>query len=70
MFLLCYGDEFVDCVGVEFEFVGIVVCDVDVLCDVDLFRELFIMDVELFLLGVDIVIELIGGIELVWLNIL
>ncbi|WP_166981256.1 homoserine dehydrogenase [Paramicrobacterium fandaimingii] len=49
--------------GADLELVGIAVRDVDAKRDVELPRELFTTDAESLILGADIVIELIGGIE-------
>ncbi|MDF2508259.1 MAG: homoserine dehydrogenase [Microbacterium sp.] len=61
--LLRHGDELADRAGAELELAGIAVRDVDAPRDVDLPRELFTTDAEALILGADIVIELIGGIE-------
>lgn len=61
--LLRHGDELADRAGAELELAGIAVRDVDAPRDVDLPKELFTTDAEALILGADIVIELIGGIE-------
>lgn len=61
--LLRHGDELADRAGASLELAGIAVRDVDAPRDVDLPRELFTTDAESLILGSDIVIELIGGIE-------
>ncbi|MBT2494468.1 homoserine dehydrogenase [Microbacterium sp. ISL-59] len=61
--LLRHGDELADRAGAELELAGIAVRDVDAPRDVDLPKELFTTDAETLILGADIVIELIGGIE-------
>lgn len=61
--LLRHGDELADRAGAELELAGIAVRDVDAPRDVELPKELFTTDAETLVLGADIVIELIGGIE-------
>ncbi|MBT2485515.1 MULTISPECIES: homoserine dehydrogenase [unclassified Microbacterium] len=61
--LLRHGDELADRAGAELELAGIAVRDLDAPRDVDLPKELFTTDAESLILGSDIVIELIGGIE-------
>ena len=61
--LLRHGDQLADRAGAELELAGIAVRDVDAPRDVDLPKELFTTDAESLILGADIVIELIGGIE-------
>lgn len=61
--LLEQGDEFASRVGARLELVGIAVRDVDASRDVDLPRELFTTDASSLILGADIVVELMGGIE-------
>lgn len=61
--LLRHGDELADRAGAELELAGIAVRDVDAERDVELPKELFTTDAESLILGADIVIELIGGIE-------
>ena len=61
--LLEHGEEFANRVGAGLELVGILVRDVDAERTVDLPRELFTTDAESLILGADVVIELLGGIE-------
>ncbi len=61
--LLRHGDELADRAGARLELAGIAVRDVDAQRDVDLPRELFTTDAESLIVGSDIVIELMGGIE-------
>ncbi len=61
--LLRHGDELADRAGASLELAGIAVRDVDAPRDVELPKELFTTDAESLILGADIVIELIGGIE-------
>ncbi|PRB19175.1 homoserine dehydrogenase [Microbacterium sp. MYb62] len=61
--LLRHGDELADRAGAELELAGIAVRNLDAPRDVDLPKELFTTDAETLILGADIVIELIGGIE-------
>ncbi|MGN7964784.1 homoserine dehydrogenase [Microbacterium sp. 22179] len=61
--LLRHGDELADRAGASLELAGIAVRDVDAPRDVHLPRELFTTDAESLILGSDIVIELMGGIE-------
>lgn len=61
--LLRHGDELADRAGAELELAGIAVRNVDAERDVELPKELFTTDAESLILGADIVIELIGGIE-------
>ena len=61
--LLEQGDEFASRVGARLELVGIAVRDVDAQRDVDLPRELFTTDASSLILGADIVVELMGGVE-------
>jgi homoserine dehydrogenase len=68
--LLRHGDELADRAGAALELAGIAVRDVDARRDVDLPKELFTTDAESLILGSDIVIELIGGIEPARANIL
>jgi len=68
--LLRHGDELADRAGAELELAGIAVRDVDAPRDADLPKELFTTDAETLILGSDIVIELIGGIEPARTNIL
>jgi len=68
--LLRHGDELADRAGASLELAGIAVRDVDAPRDVDLPKELFTTDAESLIVGSDIVIELMGGIEPARLNIL
>ncbi|MEN2737967.1 homoserine dehydrogenase [Microbacterium sp. X-17] len=61
--LLKHGDELADRAGAALELAGIAVRDPDAPRDADLPHELFTTDAETLILGADIVIELIGGIE-------
>ncbi|WP_345802002.1 homoserine dehydrogenase [Microbacterium sp. AZCO] len=61
--LLRHGSELADRAGATLELVGIAVRDVDAQRDVELPRELFTTDAEPLIVGSDIVIELMGGIE-------
>jgi len=61
--LLEQGDELAARVGAGLELVGIAVRDLDAPRDADLPRELFTTDAERLVLGADIVVELIGGVE-------
>jgi len=61
--LLEHGDELAGRAGAGLELVGIGVRDVDAPRDVDLPRELFTTDLESLILGADIVVELMGGLE-------
>jgi homoserine dehydrogenase len=61
--LLEQGEELANRVGAGLELVGIAVRDVNAERTVDLPRELFTTDAESLILGADVVIELIGGIE-------
>ncbi|MDJ0339387.1 homoserine dehydrogenase [Cryobacterium sp. PH31-O1] len=61
--LLEQGPELANRVGATLELVGIAVRDVDAERTVDLPRELFTTNAEELILGADIVIELMGGIE-------
>ncbi|PJJ61604.1 homoserine dehydrogenase [Compostimonas suwonensis] len=61
--LLEHGDELASRAGTRIELVGIAVRDVDARRDVDLPRHLFTTDAQTLILGADVVIELIGGIE-------
>ncbi|WP_106816094.1 homoserine dehydrogenase [Microbacterium timonense] len=58
-----HADELADRAGARLELVGIAVRDVDAKRDVELPRELFTTDAESLIVGADIVIELMGGIE-------
>jgi len=61
--LLKHGAELADRAGARLELAGIAVRDLDAPRDVDLPRELFTTDPETLIVGSDIVIELMGGIE-------
>ncbi|QTV79503.1 homoserine dehydrogenase [Microbacterium sp. NIBRBAC000506063] len=61
--LLQHGDELADRAGAVLELAGIAVRDVNAPRDVDLPAELFTTDAESLIVGADIVIELMGGIE-------
>jgi homoserine dehydrogenase len=61
--LLRHGEELADRAGATLELAGIAVRDVDAPRDAELPRELFTTDAEHLILGSDIVIELMGGIE-------
>ena len=61
--LLEQGPELANRVGATLELVGIAVRDVNAERSVDLPRELFTTNAEELILGADIVIELMGGIE-------
>ncbi|WP_426324433.1 homoserine dehydrogenase [Microbacterium sp. E-13] len=58
-----HADELADRAGARLELVGIAVRDVDAKRDADLPKELFTTDAESLIIGSDIVIELMGGIE-------
>jgi homoserine dehydrogenase len=58
-----HGDELADRAGATLELVGIAVRDLDAPRETDLPRELFTTDAESLIVGADIVIELMGGIE-------
>ncbi|MET4159653.1 homoserine dehydrogenase [Agromyces sp. PvR057] len=61
--LLEHGDELAQRIGARIELVGIAVRDLDARRDVDLPRELLTTDADALILGSDIVIELMGGLE-------
>ncbi|WP_309101908.1 homoserine dehydrogenase [Microbacterium sp.] len=61
--LLRHGDELADRAGASLELAGIAVRNPDAPRDTDLPQELFTTDAESLVVGSDIVIELIGGIE-------
>ena len=61
--LLERGDELAARVGARLELIGIAVRDLDARRDAELPRELFTTDAERLVLGADIVIELMGGVE-------
>ena len=58
-----HGDELADRAGAALDLVGIAVRDPDAPRDTDLPRELFTKDADELIVGADIVIELMGGIE-------
>ncbi|MBN9154320.1 MAG: homoserine dehydrogenase [Microbacterium sp.] len=58
-----HADELADRAGASLELAGIAVRDVDAPRDVELPRELLTTDAETLIVGSDIVIELMGGIE-------
>ncbi|GAA4196874.1 homoserine dehydrogenase [Microbacterium oryzae] len=58
-----HGDDFAERSGARLELAGILVRDLDAPRDVDLPRELLTTDAESLIVGADIVIELMGGIE-------
>ncbi|WP_292833016.1 homoserine dehydrogenase [Microbacterium sp.] len=58
-----HADELADRAGAALDLVGIAVRDPDAPREVDLPRELFTTDAEQLIIGADIVIELMGGIE-------
>jgi homoserine dehydrogenase len=61
--LLSQGDEFASRIGARLELVGIAVRDLDAPRDADLPRNLLTTDASSLILGADIVVELMGGIE-------
>ncbi|GAA4778745.1 homoserine dehydrogenase [Microbacterium gilvum] len=61
--LLEHGDDFAERSGASLELAGILVRDPDAPRDVELPRELLTTDAESLIVGADIVIELMGGIE-------
>ncbi|WP_150308434.1 homoserine dehydrogenase [Planctomonas psychrotolerans] len=61
--LLEHGDELAQRVGASLELVGIAVRDVDAVRTAELPKHLFTTDAESLILGSDIVIELMGGLE-------
>ncbi|MET0734323.1 MAG: homoserine dehydrogenase [Microbacterium sp.] len=61
--LLRHGDELADRAGATLELAGIAVRDLDARRDADLPPELLTTDAETLIVGSDIVIELMGGIE-------
>ena len=61
--LLEHSDELANRVGAGLELVGILVRDLDAPRSADLPRELLTTDADSLILGADIVIELMGGIE-------
>ena len=58
-----HADELADRAGARLELIGIAVRDVDAPRDVDLPRDLLTTDADSLIVGADIVIELMGGIE-------
>ncbi|GAA5148968.1 homoserine dehydrogenase [Microbacterium pseudoresistens] len=58
-----HGDDLSERSGARLELAGILVRDIDAPRDVELPRELLTTDAEQLILGADIVIELMGGIE-------
>jgi len=58
-----HADELADRAGARLELVGIAVRDLDAPRDAELPRELLTTDAESLIVGADIVIELMGGIE-------
>lgn len=61
--LLDHGEELAARSGARLELAGIAVRNVDAKRDVDLPQELFTQDAEQLILGADIVVELMGGLE-------
>ncbi|KQM84043.1 homoserine dehydrogenase [Agromyces sp. Leaf222] len=61
--LLEHGDELAQRIGARIELVGVAVRDLEAKRDVDLPRELLTTDADALILGSDIVIELMGGLE-------
>lgn len=61
--LLEHGDELAARIGARIELVGIAVRNLDARRDAELPRDLYTTDAEELILGADIVIELMGGIE-------
>lgn len=61
--LLEHGDELANRVGAGLELVGVAVRDLDAPRTTDIPRELLTTDAESLILGADIVIELMGGLE-------
>ncbi|MBB5633962.1 homoserine dehydrogenase [Cryobacterium mesophilum] len=61
--LIAHRDELAERIGAGLELVGIAVRDVDAPRTTELPRELFTTDAESLILGSDIVIELMGGLE-------
>jgi homoserine dehydrogenase len=68
--LLKHADELADRAGATLELAGIAVRNLDAPRDADLPRELFTTDADTLIVGADIVIELMGGIEPARANIL
>lgn len=61
--ILEHGDELAARIGATLQLTGIAVRDLDAPRDVELPRELFTTDAERLVLGADIVVELMGGVE-------
>ncbi|MBS1675361.1 MAG: homoserine dehydrogenase [Actinobacteria bacterium] len=61
--LIAHADDLAERSGARLELAGILVRDVDAPRDADLPRELLTTDADELILGADIVIELMGGIE-------
>ena len=61
--LIEHGDELAARVGAGLELVGVAVRNLDAKRDTQIPRELLTTDAESLILGADIVVELIGGIE-------
>ena len=61
--LLQHGSELAERVGAGLELVGIAVRDVDAPRSADIPKELLTTDAESLILGADIVVELLGGLE-------
>ncbi len=61
--LRTHGDELAARAGAGLELIGVAVRDVDAKRDTDIPRELLTTDAESLVLGADIVVELIGGLE-------
>ena len=61
--ILEHNDELAARIGARLELTGIAVRDIDAKRDVDLPRELYTIDAENLILGADVVVELMGGIE-------
>ena len=61
--LLEHGDELAQRAGAGLELVGVAVRDLDAPRTVDLPKDLLTTDADALILGADIVIELMGGIE-------
>ncbi|MFT4219425.1 MAG: homoserine dehydrogenase [Microbacterium sp.] len=61
--LLRHGDELADRAGAALDLAGIAVRDLDAPREADLPKDLFTTDAETLIVGSDIVIELMGGIE-------
>lgn len=61
--ILEHNDELAARIGARLTLTGIAVRDLDAKRDVDLPKELFTTDAETLVLGADVVIELMGGIE-------